>query len=155
MTAILEIQPTIGQIVSVAEIEIKRKLNMFNFDFCKAFNNSNLLEKSLPKIKKELAISLPEIKIIFDTVSELFSKSSLGNPENCLATQYLSEYIKSKGFDGIVYNSSLNENGKNIVLFDISKDDAGNPVNYNIKNSSLYKIDKVQVVYKKILPKEN
>ena len=33
-------------------------------------------------------------------------------------TQYLSEYFKNAGYDGIIYKSSLTEEGHNIVLFD-------------------------------------
>ena len=154
-TAISEIQPTNGQIISVAEIELKNDLNLFNFNFYEAFNNNQeLLEKSLPEIKEKLGISFNKLRIIFETVSELFSKPSLGNPQNYLATQYLSEYIKSKGFDGLVYKSSLHEDGINIVLFDISKDEKGNPLNYTINNSKLFKIEKIEVHYKQLLPKE-
>jgi len=153
-TAILEIHPSSGHIISVAEIGLKKDLILFNFDFYKAFS-SEFLEKTLPEIKEELGISFEKLRIIFETVSELFSRPSLGKSENYIATQYLSEYIKSKGFDGIVYKSSLVEKGINIVLFDTSKDDNGNPVNYIIKNSKLHKIDKVEIQYKPLLPKEN
>jgi len=155
MTAISEIQPTIDQIVSVAEIEIKRKLCLFNFNFYEAFNGTDFLEKSLTEIEEEFKVPFENIRLLFETVSELFSRPSLGNTENYYVTQYLSDFIKSKGFDGLVYNSSLKENGKNIVLFDTSKDDTGSPNNYTIKNSKLVKIDKVEIQYKKLLPKEN
>ena len=156
ITAISEIQPTNGQIVSVAEIELKNDLNLFNFNFYEAFNeNQELLEKSLPEIKEKLGISFDKLRIIFETISDFFSKPYLENPDIYLSTQYLSEYIKSKGFDGLVFKSSLHENGINIVLFDTSKDDTGNPFNYTIKNSKLIKVDKVEVHYKQLLPKEN
>lgn len=154
MTAISEIQPTIGQTVSVAEIKIKNKLSLFNFDFYEAVKNNEKFEKSLTELNQELKIPVEQLKIIFETVSELFSKPSLGNTENYLVTQYLSAFIKSKGFDGIVFKSSLHENGINIVLFDTSKDDSGNPLNYDIKNSKLIKVDKVEIHYKQILPKK-
>ncbi len=37
-----------------------------------------------------------------------------------LPTQYISEYIKSRGFDGIMFNSAMGS-GFNIVLFNENK----------------------------------
>jgi hypothetical protein len=42
------------------------------------------------------------------------------NPSNeldYLPTQFFSEYVKRKGFDGIQYGSSINKGGKNVTLF--------------------------------------
>jgi hypothetical protein len=41
-----------------------------------------------------------------------------------LPTQYLAEYIKKSGFDGIKYDSSLSEGGINVALFDQTKAEA-------------------------------
>jgi len=35
-----------------------------------------------------------------------------------LPTQYVSEYIKSKGYEGIEYRSTLDKDGINIAVFD-------------------------------------
>lgn len=35
-----------------------------------------------------------------------------------IPTQYLCELIKNEGFDGVLYSSSLNTSGRNLVLFD-------------------------------------
>ena len=102
-TAIYEVQPTIGQIISVAKIVTLRDLNIFNFNFYNAFKHSKFLDKSIVEIKKKAGISVEYIKIVFDTLSELFSKPSLGNTENYYVTQYLSEFIKDKGFDGLIH----------------------------------------------------
>jgi hypothetical protein len=153
-TAIAEIQPTISQLVSVAEIKTLKDLNIFSFDFEEAFTHSGLLEKSLPEIKEEIGISFEYMMVFFDTISELFSKPALGETKYYYTTQYISEYIKKKGFDGIMFKSSLEKGGKNIVLFDTSKDDNGNHKNYQIANSFLHKVDNVIVSSKKVLPKE-
>ena len=155
-TAISEIQPTIGQIISIAKIKTLRKLNIFDFNFYGAFKNSELMKKSLPEIKKYLGMSIWNLETFFNTLSELFSRPMLGKTEYYYSTQYLSELIKDLGFDGIKYKSSLRKGGSNIVLFDISKDDKNNPINYEIISSSLYKIENVKVISKHLLPrKEN
>ena len=38
-----------------------------------------------------------------------------------MPTQYLSEKLKTEGYDGVAYRSSLSQEGYNIVLFDPQK----------------------------------
>lgn len=45
----------------------------------------------------------------------------LDNELDYLPTQYLCEFIKHLGYDGVEYGSSLHENGINLVVFDESK----------------------------------
>jgi len=154
-TAISEIQPTIGQIVSVATIKTIKKLNLFDFNFYSAYRNSDLMKLSVVEIKEKLDLSsFWELEIFFNTISELFSKPAFGNVDNYYTTQFLSELLKDMGFDGIRYKSSLKREGINIVLFDISKDSNDNPKNYEILGSSLHRIENVKITSKKILPKE-
>jgi hypothetical protein len=154
-TAISEIQPTIGQIVSVASIKTRKKLNLFDFNFYGAYRNSNLMQLSFDEIKEKLDLSsFWELEIFFNTISELFSKPAFGNSDNYYTTQFLSELLKDMGFDGIRYKSSLKRKGINIVLFDISKDGDDNPKNYEILSSSLHRIENVKVTSKILLPKE-
>lgn len=155
ITAISEIQPTIGQLISVAKIKTLKDLNLFNFNFYEAFNNSEFLEKSVVEIKEILGFSIEKMKIFFDTISELFSKPSLGYTDNYYATQYISEFIKNKGFDGIIFNSSLKKGGINYVLFDTSKDDTDCHINYKVVSSGLHKINNVSISERRILPKRN
>jgi hypothetical protein len=100
-TAISEIQPSIAQLVSVAKIKTNRRLKVFDFDFHNAFKDSELMQISLTEFRKRMGVSFWELEIFFDTMSELFSKPALGNASNYYATQYISEFIKHLGFDGI------------------------------------------------------
>jgi len=59
-----------------------------------------------------------------------------------LPTQYLSELIKSMGFDGIEYQSSLHSGGYNIVVF--------NPEKFICTESKLYEIESTHLGYKEI-----
>lgn len=61
--------------------------------------------------------------------------------------QYISEYIKLKGFDGVMYTSAFSRNilpqiksYKNIAIFNYS--------NCEAINSKLYMIDKVDLIYR-------
>jgi len=125
-TAIYEVRPIIKQNVSVAPMVVKKTLKLY--DFTKSIEDSNLAE-----INKDN---------LFNVIGKAFAKPNHNNNEMYIPTQYLTEYIKSLGFDGIRYNSSLHRNGKNIVIFD---PDLCEPI-----SSDIYKIENIEVKLKKI-----
>ena len=153
-TAIAEIQPMNGELVSVAKIQTKKKLKLFSFDFHESLRNTKAMKAPIRDFKKYTGKSYWELEVFFDTISELFSKPVLGNADNYYVTQYISEYIKSKGFDGIKFKSSLKKGGANVVLFDTSKDADGSPLNYDITETRLHLIKNVTVTSSQILPKK-
>jgi len=110
-TAISEKQPAIAELVSVAKIKTLKSLKIFDFDFNSAFKNSNLMEQPVSEMKKLFGVTYAELELFFNTISELFSKAAAGDSRNYYITQYISEFIKSKDFDGIKYNSSSRKNG--------------------------------------------
>ena len=67
-------------------------------------------------------------------LSNLLSELNYGGEEDYLPTQYLCEYIRELGFDGIRFASSLNQNGKIIVLFDANDN---NHNNYEIMSTKV------------------
>jgi len=153
-TAISEVQPTIEQSISIARISTLKRLNVFNFNYPTTYKNSKLLSKHIGEVEEQLKLSsFWELGILFGTLSELFAKPILGNTDYYYTTQYISEFLKNKGFDGIQYKSSLKKRGSNIVLFDTLKDENDNPINYQILDSSLYKVENVRITSTKILPK--
>ena len=56
------------------------------------------------------------------------------------------------GFDGIRFYSSLNPEGKNIVLFDTEIDPAIRCKNYKITNSKVYKVTKLGIDFQQEIP---
>lgn len=64
-----------------------------------------------------------------------------------LPTQYLSELIKSMGFDGIEFQSSLHSDGYNVAIF--------NPEKFTCIESSVYEIEATHIGYKKIEPEND
>ena len=151
-TAISEVQPTIGQLVSVGKIKTKKSLKLFSFDFSDAYKHSGLMDIPLVKFKEHMGMSFWELQIFFDVISDRYSRPALGNEESYYATQYLSEFIKNMGFDGIKFKSSLCRRGSNIVLFDTAKDVDGIPYNYEILETSVNRVNRVSVFARKILP---
>lgn len=124
-TAALEVRPVISQYVSIAEIELKENIHLF--DFTAQYDE----EQSLENWDCSIALSV---------LSEYFSNPNYSGDSAYLATQYISEYIKhlhdkngKQLFDGLCFKSSLDSKGINYVLFDITE-----TKKYKIKNSSIY-----------------
>lgn len=91
-TALVEVRPRIGSTVSIATIQVKEEIRLLDFTL-----------RDLPKKMKETKINL------FSDLSYLFSKP-IANEDDTLdyiPTQYIAEYAKNLGYDGIAFESSL------------------------------------------------
>lgn len=130
-TAIYEVRPFISQEVSVAQFELTKDLKIF--DFCK-----HVLKQDEPKNS-----------LLLQMLSVLFSEITHENEMDYLPSQYLCSYIHELGFDGIRFESSLNRDGKNIVLFDVNDEEHQN---YKIMNSKVYTISNYNISYQQIAP---
>lgn len=140
-TAILEVRPIPTQYVSIAQIELLEDITLYSFT-------------STIELEEEAKNLLSIIK--YEEISKYFSQPNYGGKSYYLATQYISEYIKhmkdSNGqplFDGLCFRSSLNPNGKNYALFDVSS-----TKKYQICNSSLYQVSDLLGNATRLLPIE-
>lgn len=134
-TALMEVRPNVSQNVSIATVKILKDLKLF--DFCYV--------DSEKEMGKSLNLSI---------ISEKFSTPNFGDEDNYYATQYLCEFIRELGFDGVRFYSSLNPKGKNIVLFDTNKQPNVDYKNYEIIDSKIYSITKLDLDYQLTLPNE-
>lgn len=91
-TALVEVRPRIGSVLSIATIQVKEKITLLDFTL-----------RDLPKKMKEAKMNL------FSDLSYLFSKPIAYEDDTLdyIPTQYIAEYAKSLGYDGIVFESSL------------------------------------------------
>jgi len=126
-TALVEARPYLNSNVSVAEIKVNKAFKIFDFseesyDKCEGFE-ANLMHL-----------------IMWD-----FSRPSDSNQKDYIPTQYVAEFIKTLGFDGIKFNSSLHGSGRNITIFSYEK---CNPL-----GSKLYKIEDICFEAKGLAPK--
>lgn len=101
ITCVYEVRPTIDQFVSVATFKTNKDLKIYDF-----LKNSTQTQEGNGGNN-----------LLADYISKQFSKPYTGDDLHYLPTQYISEYIKHLGFDGIRYASSLRKEGSNIVLF--------------------------------------
>ena len=82
-------------------------------------------------------------------ISMAFSEPYKGNEKDYYPTQYLCEYIKELGFEGIRYYSSLDSNAKDIVIFNTLPNKK-----YEIRSSKVHKINGYHIDMKQIAPCE-
>ncbi|WOO35035.1 RES domain-containing protein [Anaerocolumna sp. AGMB13020] len=127
--AISEVRPRIGADVSIAKIMVNENLRIFDFTIS----------------QKPADISTSKIKLCED-LSEIFSSPIVNDEDtiNYVPTQYISEFIKNLGYDGIKYksvNKSCEINGANFVIFNYPKCE---PIKSNVIT-----IKNVQLFYKK------
>lgn len=97
-TALTEVRPLLDNYVSIAEIKIEDELQI-----------ADLTYDSFGKISDK-------DKMLVYLIMKEYSKPNNNEPFEYLPTQYISEYIKGIGFDGIKYNSSLYDRGRNYVI---------------------------------------
>ena len=132
-TSIFEVRPHVNQNISVAEIRVDKNLEIY--DFCSEKGTEDISEY-----------------FMLQKISELFSDTKQQAGNDYYATQYISEYIKKKGYDGIRYKSSLNPEGHNIVLFDTQIHSTTKKKNYTILNTKVYTVSGINLQYNQIAP---
>jgi hypothetical protein len=117
VTPIYEIKPSIGQNISLAKLKLNRDVTLYDL----TINTIN--EDIMPTL--------------FYIIEKKFSLPNYGDLTKYYSTQYIAEMLNNKGFDGIRFNSSLNEGGKNIVLFNV--DDC------RVVSSKLLEVSKINI----------
>lgn len=127
--AVVEVRPRLGATVSIATLEVTQKLRLLDFTMMGA------REKAMDEAKKNL----------FAELSELYSKPVTEDDDTLdyIPTQYIAEYAKKLGYDGIIFKSSLipewnraEADRYNAVIFSYEK--------CRVVRSNLVKIDSVR-----------
>lgn len=125
-TAIAELRPWIGAEITIGHFKLTRDVKIVNTtkDKPKFYPVFRLLKKNgEPEIEfksiEEYSAEEKEVQVWGD-INSAFSTPVSPNETRLkyIATQYLAEVLKTAGFDGILYASSLNKDGYNLVLFD-------------------------------------
>ena len=133
-TAIMEMRPQIGQSFNVCKIEICKKIRIFDF----TYTTGELKENEYAKAEDLYAIS------------KEFSRNNYGNTEDYIPTQYLCEYIRKKGFDGIRYKSAVSPDGINLIIFNTYGDNKP----YKVIESRVYSVRDMDLKFEQVLPFE-
>ncbi len=110
-TAMSEIRPWLGSIISVARFTNDRELRII--DFSKHFGKRASFYLQEPSDAEKIEAVWRDIDNAF---SEPVTNSDLKS--DYAPTQIIAELIKSLGYDGIAFKSSLSD-GYNLALFDL------------------------------------
>ncbi len=110
-TALAESRPWSRELVSLGYFKINRKLKLVHFT----------QEKKATKVYLATPPGEEVDSLVWEDINQAFSRPIIRNESavDYIPTQVLAEAIKSEGYDGIVYKSSLGK-GLNIALFDPS-----------------------------------
>lgn len=134
-TAMSEVRPWLGAIVSLGVFKTTKELKILDFSVEQGTSNLHFYFTEPTEEEK--------IKAVWSDIDNAFSKPVRNSDlkSDYAATQIISEFVKSKGYDGIAYKSSLAD-GHNIVLFDLNSAE--------IIGCQIHEVSKVQFEFKKI-----
>jgi len=112
-TAMSEVRPGLDSIISVGHLKLTKDIRVLDFSVEHGNTNFSIIFKEDPS-QEEI------VKAVWLEIDNAFSKPTKASDSKSdyAPTQIISEYIKSKGYDGIAYKSSLAD-GHNIALFDL------------------------------------
>ena len=113
-TAMSEVRPWLGSVISIGRFKLKKELKILDFSIEYGRNNIHFMDVPEEEILKTVWC---DIDNAFSTPTKTSDITS-----NYAPTQIISEFIKSKGYDGIAYKSSLAD-GHNFAIFDLGAAD--------------------------------
>lgn len=110
-TAIAEVRPGLGSLVSVAQFRTKRDLSIVNFTNDSKLTHPIYFQEPEPPERE---------KAVWREIDNAFSQPI--NPSDDLAnyipTQIIAELFKNDGFEGLAYNSAFGY-GHNLLFYDL------------------------------------
>lgn len=120
-TAIFEVRPFIYDAVNIAKIKTTELLKVANIAVDLDLSND-----------KDTTVDMH----VMGMIQGAFSKPT-NNTDDYIPTQVIAEYIKSLGYDGIRFNSSIHSGGVNLTIFNYEKCEAISSQDFRIENIKL------------------
>ena len=133
-TTLYEARTTLYDYVTVGDFRLKEDISVINLRG-DTYDPIILAEQG---VLEEFLVHLPFITKLEQELSKPKRRSD--DELDYLPTQYLSEFIKSIGFDGVEYQSSLYPIGYNLAIF--------NPNKFECIKVALYEIESVDLNFK-------
>jgi len=121
-TAVSEVRPWVGELVSVGVFETTANLSLV--DLSLGHDKFSISEFTLPELLGEAEISQEKTdQAVWNSIDSAFSRPTTRTDAGAeyAPTQYLSEVVRTAGYDGLFYKSAFGgSKGYNIVLFDLT-----------------------------------
>ena len=132
-TAMSEVRPGLGSLVSCAYFKTNRALRIVDFS---VYHDSGIgfFFSEPDAVEREQAV--------WKQIDRAFSEPTTSRDisTDYVPTQVIAELFKSEGFDGIAYKSAFGDDGYNIALFDI--------VDAELTYCNLYKVTAAKYLFK-------
>lgn len=119
-TAIFEVRPFIFDAVNIAQIRVNEPLKIANIAVELDYSNKGATMETH----------------VMGMIQGAFSKPT-NNPDDYIPTQIIAEYIKSLGYEGIRFNSSLHNGGVNLTIFNYEKCEAISSQDFRLEKIKL------------------
>lgn len=121
-TAVSEVRPWVGDLISIARLSIVRELRVA--DLSKGHDKNSFSELTLDELIDKTKIPVEKAnQCVWNDIDSAFSRPTTRTDTGAeyAPTQVLAEVLKCEGFDGVVYKSSFGgESGYNIALFNVA-----------------------------------
>jgi hypothetical protein len=132
-TALYETRAALFDYATIGEFKLKNDIKILNL---RDPGDDPVFWSEIEEIE-DFLIYIPFIKTLQKELSMPIRKKD--KLLDYIPTQYISEYIKSLGFDGVEYESSINNNGYNLAIF--------NPEKFDCIATKVYEIDTIKISY--------
>ena len=112
-TAMSEVRPGLGSLVSCAQFKTVRPLKLVDFSVYHGRGPVFYSSEPDPPQKE---------KSVWIQIDRAFSEPTTfgDNTADYVPTQMIAELFKSEGYDGIAYKSAFDDDGYNVALFDLA-----------------------------------
>ena len=107
-TACAEVKPTVRQLISLAEFEVTRQVQIIDFSDEKTFESKSSSEENISLGSLFAKIMLQYFVPVVDSAEYR-------------ATQIITDHIRKTGIDGVAYKSFYNERGTNYTIFNSNR----------------------------------
>lgn len=112
-TTLHEVRATLYDFITIGTFELQKDIRIINLSRLDKISPSLLTPNEFDLT--EYAINLPHLKRI---ALEIAKPLRNANVLEYLPTQYICDFIRSRGYDGIEYNSTMHEGGVNLAVFE-------------------------------------
>ena len=132
-TTLHETRAGVFDYITVGTFKLKKDIEII--DFASLDQISPFIANSTMGIEYiQHAVNIEHLKLISQEIAKPLRRHD--SALDYLPTQYISDYIKSQGFDGVEYISTMCEDGYNLAVFDESVFKCTKTTVYDIKSLS-------------------
>lgn len=135
LTTLFETRAALHDYVSIGEFRLKEDIIIIDL---KGIGKQDPFDLAQNELLEDYLAYLPFLKRLGYELSKPIRRQD--SDLDYLPTQYLTEFIKSIGTDGVAYGSSLNKTGQNLAIF--------NPDNFECKKVNVYEIMDIEFKHK-------